>query len=167
MVDGLVCDSWCMSSEFTNQAPQPPDDRIAELLGPEHSPLTSRMGLEVLSVSAQEATARFPVEGNTQAMGLWHGGASAVLVETLGSVAASCYAGPGRLTVGTELNVTHHRAVRQGWVHARAEALHLGATTATYEVVLTDDAGRRIATGRVSCRLMRAPSNRGTTRPAA
>lgn len=155
-----------MSSESTNESAQPFDDRVAELLGPQHSPLTSRMGLELLSLSAREATARCPVEGNTQAMGLWHGGASAVLVETLGSIAATCYAGPGRVSVGTELNVTHHRAVRQGWVHARAEALHLGATTASYEVVLTDDAGRRVATGRVSCRLMRAPADRGAGHPA-
>ena len=63
-----------------------------------------------------------PVEGNTQPYGILHGGATAVLVETLGSV-ASALAAPGRLPVGIELSVTHHRSASQGTVTGRAEIM--------------------------------------------
>ena len=60
-----------------------------------------------------------PVEGNTQPYGLLHGGASAVLAETLGSVGAMLHGGPTKLAVGVDLNCTHHRGVRSGTGHRR------------------------------------------------
>ena len=97
-----------------------------------------------------------PVAGHTQITGRWHGGASAVLVETLGSVAAWLVARPDRTPVGVDLNVTHHYAARDGWVTGVATPIHVGRTSTCHEVVLTDDAGRRVATGRLTCRLLRA-----------
>ncbi len=117
------------------------------------SPYDSKLGLQVDRVSPELATGSAPVEDNTQPGGLWHGGASATLIETLGSLAASQHAG-SRQAVGTELNVSHLRAVRAGRVHGTATALHLGRTSAVYQVALTDDTGRLIATGRVSCRIL-------------
>src|SRR6478735_4668618 len=78
--------------------------------------LLERMGIEVTELSAQRAVGTMPVAGNTQPFGLLHGGASAVLAETLGSYAAQVHAGPGRAAVGIELNATHHRAARSGSV---------------------------------------------------
>ena len=75
--------------------------------------LMERMHIELVEASAQRMVGRMPVEGNTQPYGLLHGGASAVLAETLGSVGAVLHAGSGRIAVGIELNVTHHRAVTQ------------------------------------------------------
>ena len=95
-----------------------------------------------------------PVAGNTQPFGLWHGGASAVMVETLGSLGGAAHAGAGRRAVGTELNISHLRSARSGWVHGVATALHLGATSAVYQVELTDDDGRLLASGRLSCRIL-------------
>lgn len=116
--------------------------------------LVERMGIEIIEVSAHQAVGRMPVAGNTQPAGLLHGGASAVLAETLASVAAAAHAGPGRLAVGVDLNATHHRAVRQGWVTGTATALHLGARTAAYEIVLEDESGRRVCTSRLTCMLV-------------
>ena len=95
-----------------------------------------------------------PVAGNTQPYGLLHGGASAVLAETLGSYAANAHATDGRAAVGIELNVTHHRSVRSGSVHGTATAVHLGGNLASYEVVVVDDDGRRVATARLTCMLI-------------
>ena len=53
--------------------------------------------------------ASMPVEGNTQPYGCLHGGASAALAETVGSLAAMAHAGPGKMAVGVDLNITHHR----------------------------------------------------------
>jgi uncharacterized protein (TIGR00369 family) len=119
--------------------------------------LIERMGIEILEVSAERTTGRMPVAGNTQPYGLLHGGASAVLAETLGSVAAMEHAGAGRAAVGIELNVTHHRAARAGTVHGEALAISLGGRIATYGITVTDDDGRRICTGRLTCMLLAAP----------
>jgi uncharacterized protein (TIGR00369 family) len=94
-----------------------------------------------------------PVEGNTQPYGLLHGGASAVLAETLGSYGAVLHAGAGRIAVGIDLNVTHHRAVTSGVVTGVATPVHLGSTVATYQVVISDERDRRVATARLTCLL--------------
>jgi 1,4-dihydroxy-2-naphthoyl-CoA hydrolase len=118
--------------------------------------LIERLGIEILEVSAQRAVGTMPVAGNTQPYGLLHGGASATLAETLGSYAAATHAGPGRLAVGIELNVTHHRSVRDGVVTGTASAAHLGRTTATYEIVVLDPESRRVCTARLTCMLIDA-----------
>ena len=74
-----------------------------------------------------------------------------VLAETLGSYAAALHAGPGRQAVGIEVSATHHRGVREGVVTGTATALHLGSTTATYEIVLVDSNARRVCTARLTC----------------
>ncbi|MGI8458063.1 MAG: PaaI family thioesterase [Propionibacteriaceae bacterium] len=117
------------------------------------SALDTKMGLEMLEVSSVRVVGRMPVEGNTQPMGLWHGGASCVLAETLASVGAAAYALPDRLAFGVDINATHHRSAATGWVTGTATALRLGRTVATYEVVLVDDAGDRICTARVTCQV--------------
>lgn len=119
--------------------------------------LLERMGIEVLEVGAGRVTARMPVEGNTQPYGLLHGGASAVLAETVGSIASATHAGRGRIAVGIELNCTHHRAVREGHVHGVAVPIHLGGTLATYAITVTDDRGALVCTARLTCLLRDAP----------
>jgi uncharacterized protein (TIGR00369 family) len=115
--------------------------------------LIERMQIELVEASAQRMVARMPVEGNTQPYGLLHGGASAVLAETLGSVGAVLHAGEGRIAVGVDLNVTHHRAVTSGFVTGVATPVHLGSTVATFDVVISDEKDRRVATARLTCLL--------------
>jgi uncharacterized protein (TIGR00369 family) len=115
--------------------------------------LIERMQIELVEASAQRMVARMPVEGNTQPYGLLHGGASAVLAETLGSVGAVLHAGEGRIAVGVDLNVTHHRAVTSGFVTGVATPIHLGSTVATFDVVISDEQDRRVATARLTCLL--------------
>ena len=123
---------------------------------PQHPPtypgtLIERMGIVILEVSADRVVGTMPVEGNTQPQGLLHGGASAVLAETLGSIAANAHAGEGRLAVGIELSATHHRSARTGLVTGTATAVHRGSTLATYEVVVEDPDSRRVCTARLTC----------------
>jgi 1,4-dihydroxy-2-naphthoyl-CoA hydrolase len=116
--------------------------------------LMKRMGIEVLEASAQKLVARMPVEGNTQPYGLLHGGASVVLAESLGSVGSAMHASPDRQAVGVDINATHHRSAREGVVTGTATAIHLGRTSACYEVVITDEEGRRLCTSRITCALV-------------
>ena len=69
--------------------------------------LTRKMGIEFLELGADRSVARMPVEGNTQVIGLLHGGAHVVLGESLGSISSAIHAGPGRYAVGIEINATH------------------------------------------------------------
>ena len=76
--------------------------------------LGERMGMRITHAERGRVEASMPVEGNTQPFGLLHGGASAALAETVGSIAGALHAGPDRLVVGVDLSATHHRAVRPG-----------------------------------------------------
>jgi 1,4-dihydroxy-2-naphthoyl-CoA hydrolase len=116
--------------------------------------LNEKMGIELVEISAERVVATMPVEGNTQPYGLLHGGASVVLAETLGSVGSAVHAHPDKLSVGIEINATHHRSATSGTVTGVATAIHLGRTTATYEVVITDERGKRVCTSRITCALL-------------
>ena len=113
--------------------------------------LTDRMGIEFTSLTLDEVVARMPVEGNRQPFGLLHGGASAVLAETLGSTLSALHALPDRFPVGLELACTHHRSATEGWVTGVARPLHVGRSTSTSEIVITDEQGRRTCTAKLTC----------------
>ncbi len=131
------------------------------------TPLHQRLGIEVVEATPERVVATMPVAGNTQPAGLLHGGATAALAEGVGSIGAILHAGPGRSVVGVDLSVTHHRGVRVGSVTAVATPLHRGSTVATYDVAVTDDAGARVATARLTCliRTPRVPAEEGQASP--
>jgi uncharacterized protein (TIGR00369 family) len=115
------------------------------------------MGMEILEASAERVVATMPVAGNTQPFGLLHGGATCVLAETVGSIAATLHAGDGKVAVGVDISATHHRAKRDGVVTGVATPLHRGRTVACYEIAVTDEDGRRVATARLTCHIIDAP----------
>src|SRR5664279_3351234 len=119
--------------------------------------LGQKMGIELIEVTSQRVVARMPVAGNTQPYGLLHGGASVVLAESLGSLGAMMHAGEGQIAVGIDINATHHRAARAGFVTGTATALSLGKTLATYDILITDDQGNRVCTSRITCLIRPRP----------
>ena len=122
--------------------------------------LHERMGVVFTEISQSRAVATMPVAGNTQPYGLLHGGASVVLAEGVGSFLAVVLAGPGRAAVGVDINATHHRPVMSGTVTAVATPIAVGRTTASVEIVITDDEGRRTCTCRFTAQLRDAPPSR-------
>ena len=122
-------------------------DRLIETNG---GALSRKMGIEYLELGAERSVARMPVEDNTQVIGLLHGGAHVVLGESLGSISSAIHAGPGRYAVGIEINATHSRSATEGWVTGTCTALVLGRTLCTHEIVVTDEAGRRLSTVRIT-----------------
>lgn len=120
--------------------------------------LIERLGIEVVQACAERVVATMPVAGNTQPFGLLHGGAACALAETVGSYGATLHAAPrGQVAVGIELNATYHRAATDGTVTGTARALSLGGSLASYEIVVDDEAGRRICTARLTCMLRPGP----------
>ncbi|MFV5993298.1 PaaI family thioesterase [Streptomyces sp. NPDC056231] len=119
--------------------------------------LGERMGIQIVEASADRVVGTMPVEGNTQPYGLLHGGASAVLAETLGSIGTMLHGGATKIAVGVDLNCTHHRGVRSGLVTGTATPVHRGRSTATYEITITDEQDKRVCTARLTCLLRDAP----------
>lgn len=122
-----------------------------------HEQLITKMGVEIIEATPEKVVGTLPVKGNRQPYGLLHGGANAVLAETLGSVAAALNAGPSRAAVGVELSCTHHRAVRDGLVTGVCRPLHVGHSMSTFEITITDESGRRTCTARLTCILRDRP----------
>ncbi|CAN3980101.1 hypothetical protein KPATCC21470_2737 [Kitasatospora purpeofusca] len=115
--------------------------------------LGDKLGIRIVEASGDRVVGTMPVDGNQQPYGLLHGGASAALAETLGSVGAMLHAGPGRYAVGVDLNATHHRSATSGLVTGVATAVFKGRTAATYEIAITDDTGKRVTSCRLTCML--------------
>ena len=112
--------------------------------------LAEKMGMEFVEFSVDRCVATMPVEGNTQPVGLLHGGAYVVLGEALGSMAANLHAGPDRLAVGIDINATHTHAATSGIVTGVCTPIHLGRSLTVHEIVVTDDQGRRCSTIRIT-----------------
>lgn len=91
--------------------------------------------------------ASMPVDDRTkQPMGLLHGGATAALAETLGSVGSALLIDLAtQATVGMEVTANHLRGVKEGRVTATGELVHLGRTTHLWDIRVHDEAGRLCA----------------------
>ena len=116
--------------------------------------LDKKMGIEIIEASPQHLVATMPVEGNTQPLGLLHGGANVVLAESLGSIGTQLHAGQDRRVVGVDVNATHHKSATKGVVTAVATAISLGKTMCSYEIVITNDEGQRTCTARITCLIL-------------
>jgi uncharacterized protein (TIGR00369 family) len=112
--------------------------------------LAEKMGIELIELGADRAVATMPVAGNTQPIGLLHGGAHVVLAESLGSFAANVHAHPWGYAVGIELNATHHSSITEGLVTGTCVAIKLGKTLTSHEVTMTDETGRLLSTVRIT-----------------
>ena len=116
--------------------------------------LDSKMGIEITEASPQRLVGTMPVVGNRQPMGLLHGGANVVLAESLGSIGSLIHAGPGRKVVGIDINATHHKSATEGIVTGVATAITLGKTLCVWEIVITNEAGERTCTARITCLIL-------------
>lgn len=112
--------------------------------------LAEKMGIELIELSAERSVARMPVEGNTQPLGVLHGGAHVVLGESLGSFSANVWAYPDGYAVGIEVNASHSRSASSGFVTAVCQAVSLGKTLTVHEIAITDDQGTRLSTVRIT-----------------
>ncbi|WP_416981233.1 PaaI family thioesterase [Streptomyces sp. T028] len=129
----------------------PPRSLLSVPPGLTERQLATRMGIEIVSWDADRLVGTMPVDGNQQPFGWLHGGANAVLAETLGSVAAGIHVAPRGTVAGLELSCTHHRSARSGVVTGVCTPLHQGNRVATYQVSITDDQGRLTCTARLTC----------------
>ena len=103
--------------------------------------MVSHIGIEYTEVGKDYLCAKMPVDQRTkQPLGLLHGGANVALAETLGSAAASLCLNPKEeYAVGLEINANHIKSSKSGFVHGRAQAVHLGKKTQVWEIKIHND----------------------------
>lgn len=132
---------------------------LDELHDWDHETMSEFIGIEYLEIGDDFLRARMPVDRRTcQPMGLLHGGASLVLAETVGSVAANYCVDRTRLRcVGLEINANHTRSARSGWVVGTARPAHIGRATQVWEIRIEDEAGRLTCLSRLTMAVVPVP----------
>jgi 1,4-dihydroxy-2-naphthoyl-CoA hydrolase len=125
--------------------------------------MLEHVGIEYVELGDDFISARMPVDARTrQPYGILHGGASAVLAESLGSVASSLIVDPQRQRVaGIEINCNHVRSVASGWVLASCRPLHLGRTLHVWDIRIEDEAGRLTCVSRLTVAVLNLPQGPG------
>ena len=121
--------------------------------------LMQTLDIEFVAVDGESLTAKMPVNSSVlQPDGVLHGGATAALIETVGSVAVFVFKDTSNLMVrGIELNANHLKGVRSGNVYAKAKALHLGRTTQLWEIKVVDDQGQLVSVGKLTTLTLEKP----------
>ncbi len=115
---------------------------LDELNATSDNTMVAHLGIVYTRLGDDVLEAEMPVDTRThQPFGLLHGGASAALAETLGSMAGFMMTRDGQCVVGTELNATHHRPVSEGKVRGVCQPLHLGRQNQSWEIVVFDEQG--------------------------
>lgn len=117
--------------------------------------MVAHVGIVFTGMDAQTLQATMPVDERTrQPFGLLHGGASAVLAETLGSMAGYLCTDGDDYIVGLEINANHVRSAREGLVRGVCRAVHLGRTHQVWQIEIFDGQQRLCCTSRLTTAVM-------------
>ncbi len=132
---------------------------LEEFLESSKNTAVGHMGIEYLEFGDDFVKGRMPVDERTvQPFGILHGGASVLLAETLGSMAANCcLKDPDTVAVGLDINANHLRPVSKGWVYGTAKALHVGSTTQVWEIRLENEDGKPTCISRLTMAVTKLP----------
>jgi uncharacterized protein (TIGR00369 family) len=118
--------------------------------------LVSHLGIIYTEIGDDCLKGTMPVGPQVhQPLGLLHGGASVVLAETLGSVAANLCVDREHYCVGLDINANHIRAVRKGIVTGIAKPIHLGTLTQVWQIDIVDERGRQVCSSRLTIAVMK------------
>jgi 1,4-dihydroxy-2-naphthoyl-CoA hydrolase len=114
-------------------------------------------GIELTGIGDNYLKAKMPVDNRTrQPYGLLHGGASAALAETLGSVASSLVIDQSEYDcVGLEINANHIRGVRDGYVYGTVIPLHIGRSTHVWDIKIYDDREKLVCVSRLTVAIIK------------
>ncbi|GGK67469.1 hotdog fold thioesterase [Amphritea balenae] len=124
---------------------------VAQLQAFMKNTLVEHLGIEISEIGSDYIRATMPVDPRThQPMGILHGGASVVLAESLGSMAAQLAAEPGHPCVGLEINANHLASIRTGSVTGTARPVHIGRSTQVWDIRIEDDNGKAICVSRLT-----------------
>ncbi|MEO1050114.1 MAG: hotdog fold thioesterase [Bacteroidota bacterium] len=122
--------------------------------------MVEHVGIEFTEIGEDYISAKMPVDNRTQQpQGLLHGGASVVLAETLGSVAAYCCVdSKTQICVGQEINANHIRGVRDGYVYGKTTPIHIGRKTHVWEIRITNEQSELVCISRITMAVLNKKS---------
>ena len=114
--------------------------------------MTSTIGIEITDIGDDFICGKMPVDGRTtQPFGLLHGGASAALAETLGSIGGGIKVYSNNETVvGIEINANHLKSVRDGWVYGKAMPIRIGKKIQVWNIEITNEDDDLICVSRLT-----------------
>ena len=115
--------------------------------------LVTTLGIECIEIGENFIVLKMPVDRRThQPMGILHGGASAALIETVGSMGSTLLIDLEKeVPVGLEINCNHVRSVKSGFVLATGTLVHCGRRTHVWQVNIHEEGTKRlICTGRLT-----------------
>lgn len=114
------------------------------------------LDMKFVEIGDDYIKASMPVDKRThQPLGLLHGGASAALAETVGSVASSLCIDDDQICVGIEINCNHIRGKKSGLVVATAEPLHIGASTHVWDIKIRDEREKLVCVSRLTVAVLK------------
>ncbi|MCW8994658.1 MAG: hotdog fold thioesterase [Psychromonas sp.] len=120
--------------------------------------LIAHLGIEYTQIGDDFLQATMPVDSRTkQPHGLLHGGASVVLAETLGSVAANLVVAQDKICVGLEINASHLRSIKKGVVTGIAKAVRIGRTAQVWQIDISNERQQLICTSRLTVSVIDCP----------
>ena len=119
--------------------------------------MVEHVGIVITKLGDDFIEGTMPVDQRTlQPAGILHGGASVVLAETLGSLAANLVVDPAAFyCVGLDINANHIRSVREGIVTGVAKPLHIGSTTQVWQIEISNEAGRLTCISRLTMAVLK------------
>lgn len=114
------------------------------------------LDIEFIELGDDYLIARMPIADKVkQPIGIMHGGASCVLAETVGSVAANyCVDLTTQYCVGLDINTNHIRSIRDGYVYAKATPYHIGRSTQVWSIEITNEKQQLISINRLTMAVM-------------
>ena len=114
--------------------------------------MMSVLGIEIIDFGDNYISGKMPVDTRTkQPFGLLHGGASAAFAETLGSIGAGKHVDLEEYSVvGVELNSSHLKAVRTGWVFGKATPIRVGRTMQVWDIDIKNQEGDLVCKSRLT-----------------
>lgn len=114
--------------------------------------MVEHLGIVFTAIGPDFITATMPVDERTkQPLGLLHGGASVVLAETLGSIAANCVVDNEKYyCVGLDINANHIRSVKSGYVTGTTKPVHVGKSTQVWEIIIKDEREQLVCISRIT-----------------
>ena len=123
--------------------------------------MSEQIGMEFTEIGEDYLKGRMPVDRRTvQPYGILHGGASAALAETLGSMAGALVLDPEKeYCVGMEINANHVRSVRSGYVYGKATPIHIGRKTHIWEIRIEDENGKLVCISRLTLAIISKKEN--------
>lgn len=114
--------------------------------------MLEHIGIEIIEITNNSLRGKMPVDKRTkQPKGILHGGASAALAESLGSLASNLVVDSDKFScVGLEINANHIRSVNQGFVYGTTFPIHIGRRTHVWNIEIRNEADKLVCISRIT-----------------